>query len=107
MFSFKEFFIKLVLTSVAFIIAINMWFHMGSCIELAFLYSFIAVITYIVKQVVNKNKGKTKKVQPNYKKKMKMEIDKAKRKRKREIIKADIKKRQKERAIERTKNQLY
>ena len=38
---------------------------------------------------------------------MREEIDKAKRKRKREIIKADIKKRQKERAIERTKNQLY
>lgn len=60
-----------------------------------------------IKMIVNKNKGKTKKVQPNYKKKMKMEIDKAKRKRKREIIKADIKKRQKERAIERTKNQLF
>ena len=37
---------------------------------------------------------------------MKEEIDKAKRKRKREIIKADIKKRQKERAIKRTKGEL-
>ena len=35
-----------------------------------------------------------------------IEIDKAKRKRKREIIKADIKKRQKERAIKRSKGEL-
>jgi hypothetical protein len=37
---------------------------------------------------------------------MREEIDKARRKRKREIIKADIKKRQKERAIKRTKGEL-
>ena len=38
--------------------------------------------------------------------KMREEIDKARRKRKREIIKADIKRRQKERAIQRTKGEL-
>ena len=57
-----------------------------------------------IKKIVNKSKNKAKRVQPGYKKKIKEEIDKAKRKRKREIIKADIKKRQKERAIQRTKN---
>ena len=55
---FLELIIKLILTSVAFIIPINIWFHMGSCVELVFLYCFIAVVTYIVKQVVNKNKSK-------------------------------------------------
>ena len=59
-----------------------------------------------IQKIVNKNKSKKKKVQPGYKKKMKEEIDKAKRKRKREIIKADIKKRQRERAIQKTKNGL-
>lgn len=57
-----------------------------------------------IKKIVNKGKNKAKRVQPGYKKKIREEIDKAKRKRKREIIKADIKKRQRERAIERTKN---
>ena len=37
---------------------------------------------------------------------MKEEIDKAKKKRKREIIKADIKKRQKERAIKRNRGEF-
>ena len=55
---FLELIIKLILTSVAFIIPINIWFHMGSCVELVFLYSFISVVTYIVKQAVNKNKIK-------------------------------------------------
>lgn len=59
-----------------------------------------------IKKIVNKSQSKKNKVKPGYKKKIKMEIDKAKRKRKREIIKADIKKRQKERAIKRTKGEL-
>lgn len=59
-----------------------------------------------IKKIVNKAKNKKQKVQPGYKKKIKLEIDKAKRKRKREIIKEDIKKRQKERAIKRSKGEL-
>ena len=59
-----------------------------------------------IKKIVNKSQSKKNKVKPGYKKKIKMEIDKAKRKRKREIIKADIKKRQKERAIKRSKGEL-
>ena len=55
---FIELIVKLILTSAAFIIPINIWFHMGSCLELVFLYSFLAVVTYIVKQAVSKNKGK-------------------------------------------------
>ena len=58
-----------------------------------------------IKKIVNKNKSKTNKVKPGYKKKMKLEIEKAKKKRKREIIKEDIKKRQIERAIKRTKGE--
>ena len=58
-----------------------------------------------IKMIVNKNKSKSNKVKPGYKKKMKLEIEKAKKKRKREIIKEDIKKRQIERAIKRTKGE--
>ena len=58
-----------------------------------------------IQKIVNKSKSKNKKVKPGYKKKMKEEIEKAKKKRKREIIKADIKKRQRERAIKRTKGE--
>ena len=59
-----------------------------------------------IRKIVNKRQSKKNKVKPGYKKKIKMEIDKAKKKRKREIIKADIKKRQRERAIKRTKGEL-
>lgn len=59
-----------------------------------------------IQKIINKNKKKNKTVKPGYKKKIKEEIDKAKRKRKREIIKADIKKRQRERAIKRSKGEF-
>ena len=54
--SSKGFLLKLILISVSFVIPINLWFYMGSCIELVFLYSFLAVISYAIKNVISKNK---------------------------------------------------
>ena len=49
--------------------------------------------------------NKSKKVKPNHKKKLKQAVDKVKRKHRREMIQNDIKKRIKERAIQRTKGE--
>ena len=55
-----------------------------------------------IKKVINLHKKD--KVKPGYKKKLQKEIDAIKRKHKREIIKADIKRQIKQRAIERVKH---
>ena len=51
----KELLISLFLLSVAFLIPINLWFHMGSCIEYVVIFSIVSFISYLIK-----NKVKTK-----------------------------------------------
>ncbi len=46
----------------------------------------------------------TKKVKPNYKKKQRQEMDRLKRKKRREMIRKDIQRQKKERAIEKQRN---
>ena len=50
--------VSLVLTSIAFIIPINLLYNMGSCIDLLVIYNVIAGITYLIKTVTRKKKDK-------------------------------------------------
>ena len=50
--------ISLVLTSIAFIIPINLLYNMGSCIDLLVIYNLLALITYFIQNIIRKNKAK-------------------------------------------------
>lgn len=50
--------VSLVLTSIAFIIPINLLYNMGSCIDLLVIYNAIAGITYLIRVVIRKKKDK-------------------------------------------------
>ena len=50
--------VSLVLTSIAFIIPINLLYNMGSCIDLLVIYNVIAGITYLIRVVIRKKKDK-------------------------------------------------
>ncbi len=53
----KELIIGFTLSSVAFIVPINLWYHMGSCIEFLVIYNILGIISYLIKnKVVHKNK---------------------------------------------------
>ena len=45
----KELLISLILLSITFLIPINLWFHMGSCIDLVIIYNALSVISYLIK----------------------------------------------------------
>lgn len=40
------------LSSIAFIIPINLWFNMGSCIELLVIYNILGIISFFVKKKI-------------------------------------------------------
>ena len=50
----KELLIILILLSIAFLIPINLWFHMGSCIDLVIIYNTLSVISYLIKSKIKK-----------------------------------------------------
>lgn len=50
----KELLICLVALSITFLIPINLWFHMGSCIEYVIIYSILSYISYLIKNKVKK-----------------------------------------------------
>ena len=50
--------ISLVLTSIAFIIPINLLYNMGSCIDLLVIYNAIAGLAYLIRFVIRKKKTK-------------------------------------------------
>lgn len=45
----KELIIGFILSSIAFIVPINLWFHMSSCIELLVIYNILGIISYFIK----------------------------------------------------------
>lgn len=49
-----------IFTSIAFLIPINLWFHMGSCIESALIYTLFACVSYMVKKLIEKKLKKRK-----------------------------------------------
>lgn len=54
-----ELLISLGLLSISFLIPINLWFHMGSCIDLVIIYNLISGISYFIKKKI-KSKVKEK-----------------------------------------------
>lgn len=48
----KELFIGFVLSSIAFIVPINLWYHLGGCIELLVIYNILGIISYFIKNIV-------------------------------------------------------
>lgn len=50
----KELLISLILLSITFLISINLWFHMGSCIDLVIIYNTLSVISYLIKSKIKK-----------------------------------------------------
>ena len=40
----KELILSLILLSISFLIPINLWFHMGSCVGLVIFYSILSLI---------------------------------------------------------------
>ena len=50
----KELLISLILLSITFLIPINLWFHMGSCIDLVIIYNTLSVISYLIKSKIKK-----------------------------------------------------
>ena len=58
--SIKELVISMLLTSVAFLIPINLWFNMGTCVIFAIIYIILSCIVFLIKTIIKKkNKGKT------------------------------------------------
>ena len=45
----KELLISLILLSIAFLIPINLWFHMGFCIDYVIIYCILSYISYLIK----------------------------------------------------------
>ncbi|MEG1311620.1 MAG: hypothetical protein ACRCXA_00810 [Peptostreptococcaceae bacterium] len=53
----KELIIGFVLSSIAFIVPINLWYHMGSCIEFLVIYNVLGIISYFIKnRAIYRNK---------------------------------------------------
>ena len=50
----KELLISLILLSITFLIPINLWFRMGSCIGLVFFYNILSGISYLISCLIKK-----------------------------------------------------
>lgn len=46
----KELLMSLVLLSITFLIPINLWFNMGTCIELVIIYNILSILSYLIKK---------------------------------------------------------
>ncbi len=49
----KQLPIGFLLSSLAFIIPINLLFHMGSCIELLVIYNILGIISFLIKKKIS------------------------------------------------------
>ena len=45
----KQLLVALILSSIAFIVPINVWFSMGSCIDLLIIYNILAIVSFLIK----------------------------------------------------------
>lgn len=50
----KDLIISLVLLSITFLIPINIWFNMGTCIDLVIIYNILACVSYLIKRKIKK-----------------------------------------------------
>ena len=53
----KELAIGVCLTSIAFLVPINLCFHMGTCIDLALIYIVLSCATYFIKKCIKREKN--------------------------------------------------
>ena len=49
----NELLLGFLLSSILFIIPINLWFNMGSCIELLIVYNVLGIVSFLVKKKVH------------------------------------------------------
>lgn len=52
----KELLISLILLSITFLIPINLWFHMGNCIEYVIIYNILSYTSYLIKMKIKNKK---------------------------------------------------
>ena len=57
----SELLIGMIVTSLAFIIPIHLWYHMGTCIELIFIYALLGCVGYLAKKFLIKKRKKAEK----------------------------------------------
>ena len=50
----KELLLSLVLLSITFLIFINLWFNMGTCIDLVKIYNMLSIFSYLIKKKICK-----------------------------------------------------
>ena len=50
----KELLLRLVLLSNTFLIPINLWFNMGTCIDLVIIYNILSIFSYLIKKKICK-----------------------------------------------------
>ena len=50
----KELLLNLVLLSITFLIPINLWFNMGTCIDLVIIYNILSIFSYLIKKKICK-----------------------------------------------------
>ncbi len=53
----KELVIGVFLTSIAFLVPINLCFHMGTCIDMALTYIVLSCVTYFIKKCIKRRKN--------------------------------------------------
>ena len=52
----KELILSLILLAISFLIPINLWFHMGSCVGLLIFYSILSGISFFIKKLIENRK---------------------------------------------------
>ena len=52
--SLKELLISLALVSITFLIPINLWFNMGTCVDLVIFYNILSAASYLIKKRIKK-----------------------------------------------------
>jgi len=50
----KELLLSLILLSITFLIPINLWFNMGTCIDLVIIYNILSIFSYLIKKKICK-----------------------------------------------------
>ena len=50
----KELLLTLILLSITFLIPINLWFNMGTCIDLVIIYNILSIFSYLIKKKICK-----------------------------------------------------
>ena len=50
----------MLISDAALLISLNLWYNMGSCIDLALIYTVLGLLAYIVKRIIKKSISKKK-----------------------------------------------